>query len=63
MDIIKNYTIVKAHNLNELISIVNDYLNDVWQPIGGVQAIKEMDGRDEIIVFYQALVEYYPQKK
>jgi hypothetical protein len=36
-----------------------------WQPIGGVQAIKEIDdhSHNEITVFYQVLVEYYPQKK
>lgn len=62
MDVIKNYTIVKSDSLTELISMVNDYLNDVWQPTGGVHSTTETINDKEVITFYQALVEYYPKQ-
>jgi len=59
----KSYKVVEANSLDKLSDIVNDYIYNEWQPIGGVQVVKLYQGDADVVMFYQALVEYYPQTK
>lgn len=46
----------KVKEFNEL---VDGYIYNGWQPIGGIQVIKMKWGDSDGVIFYQSVVKYY----
>ena len=47
----KAYQVIKAHNLTQLVDGVNNYYCKGYEPVGGIQAVK--DGA--VFLYYQAI--------
>jgi len=55
MQKISDYLVVWASNADEMGSKIRNLINDGWQPIGGIFAVKAVDN---LIYFAQAVVKY-----
>jgi len=47
----KSYQVIKSHFLGQLVDVVNKYRDKGYEPVGGIQVIK--DGA--VFTYYQAI--------
>ncbi|MBD0279587.1 MAG: DUF1737 domain-containing protein [Bacteroidota bacterium] len=55
MQTFTDYKIIEHHNLEELQRLVNHYLNNGWEPLGGIAMSSPTSERQQI-QFAQAVV-------
>jgi hypothetical protein len=57
---IQRYEVVYANSEQAFVEQINEMIKDGWQPLGGMAANFQHNGKFQQTVYHQAMVEYKP---